>query len=185
MERVDLSTVIQQAISKFSQNRIGDKPPVFVSLSPALTEVLWRDRTLKQFLKFFLYEALLTSDPDSSIEISLRHRGMLADLKAFVGIDPSCWLQLRVSGRGLRIAEPLIEDLFEEVGYRCEEWLEVNGSCVRLGIFGATDGNRSKLVFCIELRRNRLLCDLLIPIKDAGPAPGLLQGARESQAARV
>ena len=100
MERIDLGTIIQDSISKFSQNRIGAKPSVFVTLSPALTQVPWKDRTLKEFLRFFLYEALLTSDPDAPVEITLRRRFLLADLKAFVGVQPSYWVQVRISGRG-------------------------------------------------------------------------------------
>lgn len=35
MEHVNLGSVIEQAISKFGQNRTGDKPPVFVMISPS------------------------------------------------------------------------------------------------------------------------------------------------------
>ncbi len=185
MERIDLGTVIQDAISRFSQNRIGDKPPVFVTLSPALTQVPWRDSTLKKFLRFFLYEALLTSDPDATVEISLRRRPLLADLKAFVGIQPSYWIQLRISGRGLRIAERLVEDLFTEVGYRCEEWVGMDGSYARLGIFGTIDTPQLKMVFCVESKRQKLLCDLLIPVIDERPVPCLLENVPDRQPSRL
>ena len=36
MEHVNLGSVIEQAISKFGQNRIGEKPPMFVMISPSL-----------------------------------------------------------------------------------------------------------------------------------------------------
>jgi len=106
MEQVNLSSVIEQAITRFSQNRIGEKPPVFVTLAPALPQIPWKGAALRQFLQFFLYESLLTSDANAAVEISLRRRSVLKDLTAFVGIQPSYWVQLRVSGRGLRIAEP-------------------------------------------------------------------------------
>lgn len=185
MERIDMGTVIQDAISKFSQNRIGEKPPVFVTLSPALPQVPWRDGTLRKFLRFFIYEALLTSDPDASVEISLRRRSLLADLRAFVGIQPSYWIQLRISGRGLRIAEQLVEDHFTEVGYRCEEWVGVDGSEARLGIFGSIDTPDAKIVFCVEWKRQKLLCDLLVPVIDNRPVPYLLDGAAATQASRA
>ena len=35
MDHINLGSVIEQVITKFSQNRIGDKPPVFVTISPA------------------------------------------------------------------------------------------------------------------------------------------------------
>jgi hypothetical protein len=136
MERVNLGSVIEQAISRFSQNRIGDKPPLFVMISPALTPIPWYDRSLKEFVRMFLYEALLTNDPDAIIEVTLRRKLELKDLNAFVGVRPSCWVQLRVAGRGLKVMEHLINELFAEVGYRCEEWVGVQDSQARLGIFG-------------------------------------------------
>ena len=171
MEQVNLSSVIEQAVTKFSQNRIGDKPPVFITLSPVLPQVSWKDSALRRFLQFFLYETLLTSDAGAAIEISLRRRSSLKDLTAFVGIQPSYWIQLRVSGRGLKIAEQAVEDLFAEVGYRCEEWVGVNGSDARLGIFGTIDTPNLKMVFCIESTRHRLRCDLLLPVNDAAALP--------------
>ena len=96
MEQVNLGSVIEKSIARFSRNRIGDKPPVFVALTPALTQVPWKDRTLREFLQFFLYESFLTSHPDAAIEISLRRRMLLKDLTAFVGIQPSYWVQVRI-----------------------------------------------------------------------------------------
>lgn len=176
MERVNLGAVIERAITRVTRNRIGEKPPVFVTLSPALTEVPWKDTAIKQFLQFFLYESLLTSDAHSAVEISLRRRPLLKDLTAFVGIHPSYWVQLRIAGRGLKIGERLIEDLFAEVGYRCEEWVGQDGSHARLGIFGTIDTQR-KMVFCLESTRQRLKCDLLLPVHDERPIPCLVESA--------
>ena len=103
----------------------------------------------------------------------MRRRSLLKDLTAFVGIQPSYWVQLRVSGRGLRIAEQFVEDLFTEVGYRCEEWVGMDGSDARLGIFGTIDAPKLKMVFCLESTRHRLRCDLLLPVVDNSPVPCL------------
>ncbi|MGE5217556.1 MAG: hypothetical protein ACM3SP_11200 [Chloroflexota bacterium] len=177
MEQVNLGSIIEQAITQVTRNRIGDKPPVFVTLAPALTRVPWKNSALKEFLQFFLYESLLTSDASAAIEIALRQRSLLKDLTAFVGIQPSYWVQLRVSGRGLKVAEPVIEDLFTEVGYRCEEWVGITGSNARLGIFGAIDSPNLKMVFCMESSRMRLKCDLLIPVFDHRPVPCAAENA--------
>ena len=135
MEKLDIGTVIQDAISRFSQNRSGDKPPVFVTLAPAMTQVPWKNQTAEGFIRRFIYETLLTSDPDAPIEVSLRRRSCLNDLNAFIGIKPSYWIQLRVTGRGIRVGEKLIDELFGELGFRVEEWVGVDGSETRLGIF--------------------------------------------------
>jgi hypothetical protein len=176
METVNLGAIIEQAISRVTQNRIGEKPPVFVTLSPVLTQVPWKDAALKKFVQFFLYESLLTSDANAAVEISLRRRSLLKDLTAFVGIQPSYWVQLRIAGRGLRIVESHIEDLFGEVGYRCEEWIGTDGAGARMGIFGAIDAEM-KVVFCLETMRHRLKCDLLLPVHDQRPVPCLVYSA--------
>ena len=164
MEHVNLGSVIEQAISKFGQNRIGDKPPVFAMISPSLAPVPWHDRSLKEFMRMFLYEVLLTNNPDAIIEVTLRRKLELKDLNAFVGIRPSFWMQLRVAGRGLKIMETLIEELFAEVGYHCEEWVGVHDSAARLGIFGSKKKLELKMVFCLEFSRNILKCDVLLPV---------------------
>jgi hypothetical protein len=166
MEKLDIGAVIQEAISRFSQNRIGDKPPVFVTLSPTMTQVPWRNQTAEDFVRRFIYETLLTSDPDAPIEISLRRRSRLNDLNAFIGIKPSYWIQLRVSGRGIRVGEKLIDELFGELGFRVEEWVGVNGSDTRLGIFGTIDAPKLTMIFCLESVRHKLKYDLLLPIDD-------------------
>jgi hypothetical protein len=177
MDKINMGSVIEQAITKVTRNRIGAKPAVFVTLSPALTQVPWKDSGLKKFVEFFLYEALLTSDAAAAVEISLRRRSLLRDLTKFVGMEPTYWVQLRISGCGLRIAEPLIEDLFSEAGYRCEEWVGTAGASARLGIFGAIDAPKLKMVFCLESTRSRLRCDLLLPVLDHCPVPSLVERA--------
>jgi hypothetical protein len=117
---------------------------------------------------------LFTSDADAAVEVSLRRRALLDDLNAFVGIKPSYWLQLRVAGRGIRVAENLIDDLLSEVGLRAEEWVGISGSNMRLGIFGTIDAPNLKMVVSLEALRHRQKCDLLLPIADADPAPELL-----------
>ena len=174
MEQIDLGWVIEEAIFKFSQNRIGDKPRVFVTRSPDLAQVPWKNHALKDFIRAFLYESLLTSNPDAAIDISLGRRLALDDLSAFLGIEePSYWLQLQVSGRGLRIVEPIIEELFDEVGYRREEWVGVEGSSARLGVFGAIDKPKHRIVFCLESSRHVFKYDLLLPIIDSFATPNL------------
>jgi len=169
MDHINLGSVIEQAISKFGQNRIGDKPPVFFMISPSLAPIARFDRSLKEFVRMFLYEVLLTNDPGAIIEVTLRRKMELKDLNAFVGVRPSYWMQLRVAGRGLKIMEPLIEELFAEVGYHSEEWVGVQDSAARLGIFGNKNKLEQKMVFCLELSRNILKCDVLLPVFEKVP----------------
>lgn len=185
MKKLDIGTVIQDAISRFSQNRSGDKPPVFVSLTPTMTQVPWKNQTAADFVRRFIYETLLTSDPDAPIEVSLTRRSSLNDLNAFIGIKPSYWIQLRVTGRGIRVGEKLINELFGELGFRVEEWVGVEGSETRLGIFATIDAPKLTMVFCLEWVRHKLKCDLLLPIDEDGPAPAALSHAPAREAVQV
>lgn len=130
----------------------------------------WQNQTAAQFVRRFLYQTLLTSDADAAVEVSLRRRGLLRDLTRFSGIAPSYWIQLRVAGRGIRVAEQLINELFDEIGLRSEEWLGVAGSSARLGIFGSFHAPKLKMVFSIESTPYIQKCDLLLPVTD-GQAP--------------
>ena len=185
MEKVDFELVIQQTIARFTQNRIGVKPLVFVMLSPSISQLAWGDGSLQEFVRLFLYEALLSNNPDAAVEVLLRRRAELKDINDFVGVHPSYWVQLRVSGRGLKRSEPLIEDLFTGVGYRLEEWVGVDNSDTRLGIFGPKNKGGGKLVICLESRRGILKCDLLLPVFEYAPVPGLAAGNGDSIAPRV
>lgn len=142
---------------------------MFVTISPDFPHLSWWDGAVKEFVRLFLYESLLTSDPDAAIEVVLRKKIDLKDLNAFVGVHPSYWVQVRVSGRGLKIMENLVDELFTEVGYHSKEWIGVQDSNTRLGIFGVADKPELKLVFCLELSRDILKCDLLIPVCEALP----------------
>jgi hypothetical protein len=176
METIDLGTVIEESIMKFSCNRIGDKPPVFVMLPTQLRSIPWRDRSLKELVRVFLYEILLTSDPDASLEVSLRRRGELADLDQFVGLSPTYWVQLRISGRGLKMFERLAEELSYDVGYHCEEWITIQGSTARLATFAAFDRPHVKIIVCLESSQAVHKCDFLFPVAEPSIASTIVGG---------
>jgi hypothetical protein len=185
MGKVDLGRIIQQTIARFTQNRIGERPLVFVMISPSISQVTWGDGTLAEFVRLFLYEAMLSSDPDKAVEVLLRRRAEMKDMNDFVGVHPSFWLQLRISGRGLKRSERLVEDLFRKLGYRCEEWVGADSSDTRLGIFGSKSKDDAKMVFGLNSKRETLKYDLLLPIFECSPIPRLAPGETKFVTPRV
>lgn len=185
MEKADLGLIIQQTIARFNHNRVGEKPLVFVMISPSVSQVDWGDGGLKEFVRLYLYDALLSSDPDKAVEVLLRRRAELKDMNDFVGVAPSYWVQLRVSGRGLRRNERLVEDLFTRLGYCCEEWVGADDADTRLGIFGPKGKSDTKLVFCLDFRRDKLRCDLLLPVFDYTPVTCVAAASANLIAPRV
>jgi hypothetical protein len=166
MERIDLAKTIKEATATFCQNRIGDKPTIWLTVPSFLTDIPWPDRKLQELVKLFLYETLLTNDPDAEVNVSLRRRSELKDLSEFVGVQPSYWLHLRISGRGVRLSESFIDEFFNDVGYQCAEWVGVAESETRLGIFTASDKPDTKIVLCLDDGRFTRKFDLLLPVRE-------------------
>jgi hypothetical protein len=166
MERIDLAKTIKEATATFCQNRIGDKPPISLTVPSIITDIPWPDRKLQELVKLFLYETLLTNDPDAEVTVSLRRRSEFKDLSEFVGVQPSYWLHLRISGRGVRLSESFIDEFFNDVGYKCAEWVGVAESETRLGIFMASDMPDIKIVFCLDDGRFTRKFDLLLPVRE-------------------
>jgi hypothetical protein len=77
MERIDLAKTIKEATATFCQNRIGDKPPISVTVPAISPEIPWPDRKLQELVKIFIYETLLTNDPDAQLTVLLRKRPQL------------------------------------------------------------------------------------------------------------
>jgi hypothetical protein len=167
MERIDLAKTIKEATATFCQNRIGDKPPISLTVPSIMTDIPWPDRKLHELVKLFLYETLLTNAPDAEVTVSLRRRSELRGLSEFVGVQPSYWLHLRISGRGVRLSESFIDEFFNDVGYKCAEWVGVAESETRLGIFTASDMPDIKIVFCLDDGRFMRKFDLLLPVRES------------------
>jgi hypothetical protein len=185
MENVNLQSVIQQTITRFQHNRNGDKPFVFVSVSPSIAQIPWNDGSLKEFVRLFVYECLHRSDPDQAVEVLLTRRAEIGDINEFLGMQPSYWVQLRLSGRGLKYNERMIEDMFRGLGYSCEEWVGVDNSDIRLGTFGTKFDPAAKMILCLNCVRGALKCDLLLPVSEYTPAARLSARARNPAAPRV
>jgi hypothetical protein len=166
MERIDLTKTIKEATATFCQNRIGDKPPISVTVPTIKTDIPWPDRKLQELVKLFLYETLLTNDPDAEVTVSLRRRSQLKDLSEFVGVQPTYWLHLRISGRGVRLSEFFIDEFFSDIGYTCAEWVGVAESETRLGIFTAAGKPEIKIVFCLDDGHFKRKFDLLLPVRE-------------------
>ena len=164
MDQVDIRNVIQRSIARFNQNRRGPRPLIFVTMPPNMPRVPWSDGALEKIVSRFLYESFLSGNPDNVVEVALRRCRELKDLNEFVGVRPDYWLQLRVSGRGLKCDERRIEDLCAAAAHRCEEWVGADHSETHLGIFSAQQYTAAKIVFGLESKRDVLRCDLLLPV---------------------
>ena len=166
MHEVDLNGLIAQAMARFSENRAGPRPSVRAKLPPGLPVIPWRDESLGRFIKRFLYHALTANHPDMPVRVTVNERRHLSDIEAFVRLYPLCWIQLRIEGHGPGMSDSLVEELFRDFAYRCEEWVGVEGSDAQLAIFSPADEGGPKIVFCADVAKPTWKCDLLIPVSE-------------------
>lgn len=164
MKEMNFENLIEEVVVKFNQNRMGIKPRVFVTIPSEIPLIFWHDNGLERCLRAFLYDALLMSNPETALQIAVHTRIRLKDLEEFVGVEPLCWIQVRIAGYGLPMWERMIEDSFKEHGYHCEEWVGVEDSEAQLAIFRPDDRSETKMVFCIDSTSAMRKCDLLIPV---------------------
>ena len=166
MNEINLSGLMEQAIVTFAQNRTGPRPGVRAKIPPDLPLVSWRDAALGKFIKRFLYHAFMASSPEVPLRVALNERSRLSDLEAFVRVVPVGWIQLRIEGRGPGMTGGLVEELFRDIAYRCEEWVGVEGSESQLAIFCPENETEPKLVLCADISKPMWKFDLLIPLMD-------------------
>jgi len=161
--RIDLGALIEEVIQKFSRNRIGVKPAVFVKIPPEQPYVSSGDKALEKLIRVYLYESLLMGNPDTPVHVMVHRRASLKDLETFAGIYPAYWTQLRVQVHSPCILHNLVKEKFNELGYDCDEWIGVENSNAQLAIFSAS-WPESKVVFCADITQDLTKCDLLIPV---------------------
>jgi hypothetical protein len=162
----NLRRLIEDVICKFRRNRTGPQPKILIKIPGDLPLILWQDDGLQRFIKNFLYHALLVNHPETTIQILIHQRNRLEDLENFVGVFPMGWLQMRIEGHGPGMIESAVEEIFETLGYRCEEWVGVAGSESQLAIFKPREKDEPKLVLCIDTGKSSWKCDFLIPVSE-------------------
>jgi hypothetical protein len=163
----NLRGLIDDVVCKFRRNRIGPQPKILVKIPTDLPLIFWQDDGLDRFVKTFLYHALLVNNPEMPVQILVHERSRLADLEGFVKVFPLCWIQMRIEGRGPGMIENVVEEILKDHGYRCEEWVGVEGSDSQLAIFSPIDRNEAKLVLCFNIGRSQWKCDFLIPVLES------------------
>jgi len=166
MPYVSLRSAIERGIELFRRNQSAAQPLVSVWIPAALSDFLWPDQRLKQFIRLVLYESLSNNNPNSSIEVTATRHARLEGLDHFVGVHPSYWLELRLSGPGFRMAATLVEELFNNMGYRCEEWVGTEASGTRLGIFALIHSPDHKIVIFLDSSHGVVNSDFLFPIHE-------------------
>ncbi len=176
MKKVDLAIVAQDAILRFNQKRVMARPAVSLSIPSNLSKIPWQDHSLEKLVQAFLYHALLMNDPSGSIRIVVQERRKLRYLEQFLALRPFYWMQLRIEGQTPQGFGSVIEEIFDEFGYRCEKRAGIQNSQAELAIFGFGIKNEPKVVCSAEncgvIRKHDFLIPVTEPLSEAAFSGG-------------
>ena len=164
MKEVDLGIVVHDIILKFNQQRTMARPAVLLSIPSNLSRIPWRDNSLERLVQAFLYHALLMNDPSGSVRVAVHERVKLRDLEEFLELHPFYWVQLRIEGQESPGFESVVEEIFDDFGYRCEKWEGMQNSDARLAVFGFGTKNEPKMVCYADNSGTIHKYDFLIPV---------------------
>jgi len=166
MGRMDLAPMLRRTVLWLNKKHAGAGSSVQLSVAFNLSQFSWHDGSLEKLIEKLLRHASVISHPARPLRIAVRQRAKLLDLEVFWDIHPSHWIQLSLSP-GAPGFDRSVRKILEDQGYRCQEWIRVEGSRQRLGAFSLGAEDKPKLVLWAENHRFRQRCDLLIPVADS------------------
>jgi hypothetical protein len=137
---------------------------VYISMPSALSEFRWRGGSLEALTRKLLEHVLSISHPARSVRVGVHEKKKFSDLEQFFAISPIYWFQLSIECQSASGLEAGAQRVLESLGYRCPEWMGVEGSESQLGAFYLGTQKASVLILYVRNRGARRSCDLLIPV---------------------
>ena len=175
MRKIHLTASMQGVILRC--NKLLSRTGSSIQLSNPFphSKLFWPDRRLEKLVERLTFQASLAVDPGKPVRVAIRQRKQMRDLEKFFGIYPSHWIQLKIARRGPEGFEGAAQQILEDLGYFCEEWIGAKGSWPQLGAFSFGTRRLLKLVFWSQWRDNTQKCELLIPVMQSSSWPDPLQ----------
>jgi hypothetical protein len=164
MGQFNLGILIENVVLQFNRNRAGRKPAVLTMFPEDLSPILWPDQGLEVFLKRFVYDVLLMSNPETMVCIAATPRSMLKGFETETG--SLCWIQLTVRCEGPRNLENFVRERLGESGYICKSRIETGTPGTRLSTCKSHYKRGPKLVLHIDSSDAESDYHLLIPVPE-------------------
>jgi hypothetical protein len=162
MGQFDLGILVERVVLQFNRNRAGRKPGVLTMFPRDLPPILWPDQGLEVFLKRFVYDVLLMSNPETMVCFAASPRSMLKGSET----DSVYWIQLTVRCEGPRNLENFVRERFGEAGYVCRSRIETGTPGTRLSASRSPYKRGPKLVLHIDNSNAESDYHLLIPVQE-------------------
>jgi hypothetical protein len=165
MGQFDLGILVESVVGRFNSNRTGHKPAVLTMFPRDLSPILWPDETLETFLKRFICDVLLMSNPETMVCIAAAPRSMLKGLENETG--RLCWIQLTVRCDGPRNLDNFVRERFGKLSVRARIEKGTPGICPSTS--KPFREREPKLVLHIDNSDNQSDYHLLIPVQEKPP----------------
>ena len=143
----------------------------YLTLPPDLPGCFREYGNVEALLNRFLDYALTVSRTKRRVRVSVRRRRTLADMETFFSISPPGWLQASFECEGGTELAEGAREVLESLGYRCSEWIGVEGSEAQLGAYHAESPQATDLILYAWNRGARRGCEFLMPLLESASAP--------------
>jgi len=159
--------IATEIVPEISGKSIKGGSPVYLSIPSVLSEFSWREGDFESLIKKFLDHVLEISHPGRSIRVSIHEKRRMADLEKFFSVFPNYWFLLSVESHSIKGFENGARQILENLGYRCLEWIGVEGSESQLGAFHFETQKIPALILFVQNHGSQRTCDFLIPVLES------------------
>jgi hypothetical protein len=161
---MDPNAISREIIPKLNKRHSASGPSARLTISSSLSEFDWQSGKLETLIEKLLDHVLKISDPGIRVRIAVHEKKRMVELERFFSIFPCYWFHLSVESQATSGFEEGAKKIFKSFGYRCLEWVGVEGSTSQLGAFHYETRETPALVLFIQNHGARRNCDLLIPV---------------------
>jgi hypothetical protein len=161
--------IATEVIPRISEKHSEGGSSVYLSIPSILSEFNWHGGNLEILMEKFLDHVLEICHPARSVRVAVHEKRRMSDVEQFFSISPLYWLQVSVEGQSTSGFEDGAKRILEDLGYRCPEWVGMEGSESQLGAFYFGDQEMPALILFIQNHGARRNCDFLIPVIESVP----------------
>lgn len=167
LKKMNPERIATDIILKISGKSAEAGSPVYLSVPSVLSELSWSESGFESLMEKFLGHVLKICHPGRSIRVSIREKKRMSDLEKFFSLYPNYWLHLSIEGQSTKGFENGARQVLENLGYRCPEWVGLEGSEAQLGAFHSGTQVTPALILYVQNHGSRRTCDFLIPVLES------------------
>ena len=161
--------IATEIIPRLSKNGSKGGPSIYLSAPSFLSQFQYLGGNLESLIENFLDYVLKISHTSRCVRVGIHEKKKMCDLEKFFSIYPDYWLDLNIESQAKSGFEEGAKRILKHFGYRCPEWVGVEGTEAQLGAFHFGAQEMPALILFIQNHGARRSCDFLIPVLESVP----------------